>query len=542
MGLGKINTINISAWLVRIAGVVALISVPLSIVPTRIEQYLPYDPDSISRILGIFIGIILLYISAQLFNRKRTAFILAVIGLSLLIVFDFLHQSYHLPLILYSGILILLIQSRKQYIVRSDFRSASKIVSTSVAVVFVLLVVVAASFLIIDNREFGVHLTATQDIRITWDAILGKPIPKYLFESPQAHFLINLMRFSILFAIATMLFAIFRPRKLGANSSSFQFSQAQRILERYSSSSEDYFKIWPTRNKHFFFYDDSFICYGLKNGIAFILDGCTGNRAHFSTLRRAFSDECFYNGWEITVIHADEEEAKGWAELTFQKQYIGSEARVDISHFESIENNKHFRYVKNKANTENLHVEFWQAPHTIDRIAKLKSISNDWLNNDRREYEFVMGYFNGSYLSDCNVSVLYKDDEPIAFINLIPTFDNLNSSVDLMRFRKNIPSISMHFLFLKTIEELRNHNIATLNLGLAPLSKLDDNISSISDKFLIVIKKIGRRYYSFEGLEQFKNKFEPSWEPRYILYKGSAANLPQIILGLNTLLSYKDKK
>jgi len=91
MNVRKINTINISAWLVRFAGVIALISAPLGIVPTKIEQYLPYDPDSISRILGIFIGIILLYISAQLFNRKRTAYILAVCGMSLLIIFDLLH-------------------------------------------------------------------------------------------------------------------------------------------------------------------------------------------------------------------------------------------------------------------------------------------------------------------------------------------------------------------------------------------------------------------------------------------------------------------
>ena len=542
MNVRKINTINISAWLVRFAGVIALISAPLGIVPTKIEQYLPYDPDSISRILGIFIGIILLYISAQLFNRKRTAYILAVCGMSLLIIFDLLHRSYHAPLLIYTGILILLLQSKKQYLVRSDYRSASKIFSTTIVVVSVLLLITALSFVIIDNKEFGVHITTSEDVHLTWNAILGKPIPQNLYESPKAHFLINLMRVSLLFAIAALLFAMFRPRKLRMAAPSFQFSQAYKILEKYSASSEDYFKIWPTRNKHFFFYGDSFICYGLKNGIAYILDGCTGDQSLFTDLRQAFSEECYSNGWEFVVLHADEIEAKGWEILNVQKLYIGSEARVDIAHFESIENNKHFRYVKNKATTENLRVEFWQAPLSIDRIAKLRSISNEWLNNDRREYEFVMGYFNGSYISDCNVSVLYKEQEPIAFVNMIPTFDDLHASVDLMRFRKNIPSISMHYLFLKTIEELRRHNIATLNLGLAPLSKLDENASGLSDKLLIVIKKLGRRYYSFEGLEQFKNKFEPSWEPRYILYRGTPASLPQIVLGLNALLSFKDKK
>ena len=541
MAGGNKNIQNISAWMVRLAALVALLSVPLSVIPNTIESYLPYDPESISRIAGIIIGIALFYVSSQLFRWKRVAYQMALVGIGLLITIEFLHSGYHLSLILYAIIIALLIHDRHKYVVLSDFRVGSKIASSTFWALALLSLLVALSFFIIDIRQFGIRLSTFRSIQITIDAFLGRQIPSTLYVSPAAHILIDLIRYSVFLALLSILYALFRPKRLATFASGFQSHRAARILEAYSDSSEDYFKIWPTRNKHYFFYDDSFLCYGVKNNNAYVLDGCSGNSKNFNKLRESFVQECHINGWNPVVIHADEDEAGAWIPFGADKQYIGSEAVVNIKEFMTIENNKHFRYVKNKASSESLHVEFWQAPHTNEQIASLRTISDTWLSSDRREYEFVMGYFDDNYLNDCNIAVLYQNEKPIAFINFIPSYTPENLSIDHMRFTKNIPSISMHYLLLKSIEELHRHSIETLNLGLAPLSKLSENSSTYSDKFLQVIKKIGRRYYSFNGLEQFKNKFEPEWEPRYIVYKGTPANLPHIILGLNYLINFKDK-
>ena len=542
MARGNKNILNISAWMVRLAALVALLSVPLSIIPNTIESYLPYDPESISRAVGILIGIALFYISSQLFRWKRVAYLMALVGIGLLISVEFLHSGYHVSLILYSIIIALLVRDRKNYVVRSDFRVGSKIVSSTLGSLALLSILITMSFFIIDIKHFGLHFTTLKDLQITFDALLGRAIPSSIYISPAARILIDIIRYSTFLALLSILYALFRPKGLSTFASGSQSHRAARLLEQYGNSSEDYFKIWPTRNKHYFFYGDSFLCYGVKNNIAYVLDGCSGNSRSFDSLRNTFVQECHVNGWDFVIVHADEAEALKWKPYDADKQYIGSEAVVKLKEFMAIENNKHFRYVKNKAATENLRVEFWQAPHNDERINKLKRISDEWLTSDRREYEFVMGYFDSNYLNDCNVAVLYQEDTPIAFINFIPSYTPNNLSIDLMRFSKNIPSISMHFLLLKSLHELHKHSITTLNLGLAPLSKLTENSTTYSDKFLQVIKKIGRRYYSFEGLEQFKNKFEPEWEPRYIVYKGTPANLPYIILGLNSLINFKDKK
>ena len=39
------------------------------------------------------------------------------------------------------------------------------------------------------------------------------------------------------------------------------------------------------------------------------------------------------------------------------------------------------------------------------------------------------------------------------------------------------------------------------------------------------------RFYSFKGVHDFKEKFAPRWEPRYLIHPG-AASLPAVALAL----------
>ncbi len=48
-------------------------------------------------------------------------------------------------------------------------------------------------------------------------------------------------------------------------------------------------------------------------------------------------------------------------------------------------------------------------------------------------------------------------------------------------------------------------------------------------------------YYSFKGVEQFKNKFKPNWETRYITYSGSPANLLRAVKDAEYVSSYKTR-
>ena len=48
-----------------------------------------------------------------------------------------------------------------------------------------------------------------------------------------------------------------------------------------------------------------------------------------------------------------------------------------------------------------------------------------------------------------------------------------------------------------------------------------------------------RQFYNFQGLHKFKEKFQPRWSPRYLVYPGPAS-LPAVVLALNRASSGDD--
>ncbi|HEY8183629.1 MAG TPA: phosphatidylglycerol lysyltransferase domain-containing protein, partial [Thermoanaerobaculia bacterium] len=48
--------------------------------------------------------------------------------------------------------------------------------------------------------------------------------------------------------------------------------------------------------------------------------------------------------------------------------------------------------------------------------------------------------------------------------------------------------------------------------------------------------RFGEHFYNFQGLRQYKEKFDPIWEPMYLASPGGLA-LPRILTNLATLIS-----
>jgi phosphatidylglycerol lysyltransferase len=47
--------------------------------------------------------------------------------------------------------------------------------------------------------------------------------------------------------------------------------------------------------------------------------------------------------------------------------------------------------------------------------------------------------------------------------------------------------------------------------------------------------RYGEHFYNFQGLREFKEKFDPTWEPRYLASPGGLA-LPRILANVAALI------
>jgi phosphatidylglycerol lysyltransferase len=72
---------------------------------------------------------------------------------------------------------------------------------------------------------------------------------------------------------------------------------------------------------------------------------------------------------------------------------------------------------------------------------------------------------------------------------------------------------------------------------MAPLSGLEDRPPApLWNRVGVFIFRHGEHFYNFQGLRQYKEKFDPTWEPRYLACPGGLA-LPRILADLASLIS-----
>lgn len=168
----------------------------------------------------------------------------------------------------------------------------------------------------------------------------------------------------------------------------------------------------------------------------------------------------------------------------------------------------------------------------------LRQISDGWLaEKSVREKGFSLGRFDEAYLRPYPVALVRHEGEPVAFANLWSGAQKCEMSVDLMRMTPLAPPGVMDFLFIELMLWARDQGYGQFNLGMAPLSGLESRaLAPLWNRAGALVYKFGEHFYNFRGLRQYKDKFDPVWEPRYLASPGGLA-LPRILTNVATLIS-----
>lgn len=124
-----------------------------------------------------------------------------------------------------------------------------------------------------------------------------------------------------------------------------------------------------------------------------------------------------------------------------------------------------------------------------------------------------------------------------AFVNELPSFKTGVATIDLMRRRHNAPTNCIDFLFICLLREKLSEGYDGFSLGMSPLDG-KPYITNRASKTIHHVYRISNNFIGFKGLHQFKSKYNPAWEPRYVWYTGSPLRLSQI--GLAVLSIMKD--
>lgn len=170
-------------------------------------------------------------------------------------------------------------------------------------------------------------------------------------------------------------------------------------------------------------------------------------------------------------------------------------------------------------------------------LPDLRRISDAWLQEKSvREKGFSLGSFQEGYLRRTPLAVLRLEGRIVAFANVLASGGREELSADLMRYGPGAPASAMEYLFVRLMLWGSEDGFRRFSLGLAPLSGLDTRpLAPLWDRLGAAVFRYGEHFYNFQGLRAYKEKFDPVWEPRYLVSPGGLA-FPRVLANVATLI------
>jgi phosphatidylglycerol lysyltransferase len=228
-----------------------------------------------------------------------------------------------------------------------------------------------------------------------------------------------------------------------------------------------------------------------------------------------------------------------YLDLGLSLRKLGEEGRVHVPEF-SLDGSvrKGLRQTQRRMEREGATVEVLAPEAVPSMLDELGAISDAWLREkSTREKRFSLGRFDRTYLCRTPVAVVRQGGRIVAFANVWAPDARDEFSVDLMRYDDRAPSGVMEFLFTELLLWGQRQGYEWFSLGMAPLSGFEHHrLAPLWNRLGALLFRHGENFYHFRGLRDFKEKFDPVWEPRYLASPGGLT-LPIVLTQISTLIS-----
>ncbi len=467
--------------------------------------------------------------SVYLYRRRRRALHLAVVlllGLALLNIFKGLDvEEATIDVALAVG----LFRGRQAFEVEHErFALRSSLVPLAIAALAISVASVVSVWMA-GHTDPSIDTAA----REAWSLLSWQSGP-ILFDDPVAPYVVRGLMILALFAAAL---AVFRPLRPACTAAP-ERRLAREVVREHGRDTLACFKLRD--DLEYLFCPDrrAFLGYRIEGRVLLVAGDAVGPDDATPALideARAFADG---HGLRLGVTGASESAAACWREAGFRSLYLGDEAIVETGAF-SLEG-RAIRKVRQSvsrlvAGGFTASVEA-VADLTAATLAELEAISDRWREGEP-ERGFAMsigGLTDGPARDGLVVVARAADGTACGWIHFLPSYGRPAMSLSLMRRDRDTPNGLTEFMVVRSIELLSERGVEELSLNFAAFARPLRSPRGRVDRLFARLLGFASRWFQIESLYRFNAKFFPRWEPRYLLYEGSAA-LPAI--GLAALVA-----
>jgi len=284
---------------------------------------------------------------------------------------------------------------------------------------------------------------------------------------------------------------------------------------------------------------EAFLMYGVQGRTWVALGDPVGRDEAMPGLIRSFVERCDDFGGVPVFYEIGPAHMHRYADFGFTFVKMGEEATMNLAGL-TLAGGRGKRYRQAMRRLERDGGVFRVAPvaEVPALMPQLRAVSDDWLRHKAgSEKGFSLGFFDEEYLRRFPVAIVERAGRIVAFGNLWPGADRVELSLDLMRYAEDAPPGVMEALLVHLAVWGQAEGYQRLALGMAPLSGFEASpVATLWNRVGAFLYQHGDAAYSFQGLRAFKEKFDPTWAPRYLAYPGGL-RLPRILADTSALIA-----
>jgi phosphatidylglycerol lysyltransferase len=525
--------VRIVALLTAVMGIVNLFSAIIPAMHNRmviIRDIFPMEVLHGSRLAAALAGFALFLLASSLWRRKRTAWLLTILILFISIVTNLVKGLDYEEASLDAMLIILLLILRPNYHADSD-RPSIRQGLIVLAWAFGFTLAYGTIGLDLLDRHFKIHFGF-------WGALQQTLVMFTTFNNPGLLPVTGFGRYFVfsiyLVGAATGSYALLKlisPVLVRQPATPDERAHATKIVEAYGRTSLARPALFEDKS-YFFSPGGSVIAYAARGRGVIVLGDPIGPPEDAAAAITGFQYFCARNDWSPVFASVLPDALDSYQSAGFDTLCMGQEAIVDLETFTLAGSAyKNVRNAVAKMGRLGYQAEMHLPPLKEKLLHELRAISDEWLTMMHGgEMHFSDGWFDDDYIRNSPVMAIHAaNGEITAFANLLPEFQKNETGLDLMRRRREVDNGTMELLFTSLLQWAKAQGFASFSLGLAALTGMGERTDDPQvEQALRRLSEFFRRFINFRGLYSFKEKFNPRWEPRYLVYPG-AVSLPGII-------------
>ncbi len=299
----------------------------------------------------------------------------------------------------------------------------------------------------------------------------------------------------------------------------------------FGKNSISYFALSEEKSYFFSASRKVVIAYVLEGTVAVVAGDPIGPESELAEALQEFKAFCSQQDWTIVFWQVRNDLVDLYHRFGMHLIKIGEDAVINTETFTLKGGTMaNVRTSAKRAEKEGLQVVYYHGHvQDVEQLVQMERISQKWVTQKGgSEMGFSMGQFNSAGDPE-QITALAIDNQNLihAFVTFIPIYGRKGWGLDLMRRAERCAPGTMELLLSRSIEFLKSRGAEMVSLGLAPLSNANGEDASLLDSSIDVLTHRFGNLKDSQSLFNFKKKFQPTWESRYLVFSHTLT-LPKV--------------